>query len=185
MNSSMSSFVVSSTVASSSVASLYHLSNAFDGPLLDIILSELLLYSKMVLSKELPAIYIISTCIIQQHPRDTVPIEDLPNADNKAKLCENREENKLKYSVSKLWKDWKHSDEKVTWHKVKETVRDVVFLHNELFFDAAPKKYMYIYNQSRAELHCLKNPPRHQARRRLKAIELTEFFDEDVKKASS
>nr|GEX09806.1 probable U3 small nucleolar RNA-associated protein 7 [Tanacetum cinerariifolium] len=39
---------------------------------------------------------------------------------------------------------------------VRETVRDVLFLHNELFFDDAQKKYMYIYNQSHAELHCLK-----------------------------
>nr|GEZ34411.1 probable U3 small nucleolar RNA-associated protein 7 [Tanacetum cinerariifolium]GEZ40213.1 probable U3 small nucleolar RNA-associated protein 7 [Tanacetum cinerariifolium] len=60
---------------------------------------------------------------------------------------------------------------------VRETVRDVVFLHNELFFDVAQKKYMYIYNQSRAELHCLKNLPHHWARRRQKSIELTEFFD--------
>lgn len=40
--------------------------------------------------------------------------------------------------------------------QVRETVRDVVFLHNELFFAAAQKKYTYIYNQAGAELHCLK-----------------------------
>ncbi|GKB88083.1 zf-CCHC domain-containing protein, partial [Tanacetum coccineum] len=32
--------------------------------------------------------------------------------------------------------------------QVRETVRDVVFLHNELFFAAAQKKYTYIYNQA-------------------------------------
>ncbi|KAL5743424.1 hypothetical protein ACOSQ2_026540 [Xanthoceras sorbifolium] len=40
--------------------------------------------------------------------------------------------------------------------QVRETVRDVVFLHNELFFAAAQKKYPYIYNQEGTELHCLK-----------------------------
>ncbi|PIA52051.1 hypothetical protein AQUCO_01000141v1 [Aquilegia coerulea] len=40
--------------------------------------------------------------------------------------------------------------------QVKETVRDVVFLHNELFFAAAQKKYPYIYNRDGTELHCLK-----------------------------
>ncbi|KAE9451990.1 hypothetical protein C3L33_16107, partial [Rhododendron williamsianum] len=39
---------------------------------------------------------------------------------------------------------------------VRETVRDVVFLHNELFFAAAQKKYTYIYNRDGTELHCLK-----------------------------
>ncbi|KAK4758221.1 hypothetical protein SAY87_019522 [Trapa incisa] len=40
--------------------------------------------------------------------------------------------------------------------QVRETVRDVVFLHNELFYAAAQKKYPYIYNQDGTELHCLK-----------------------------
>ncbi|KMT15707.1 hypothetical protein BVRB_3g056890 [Beta vulgaris subsp. vulgaris] len=40
--------------------------------------------------------------------------------------------------------------------QVRETVRDVVFLHNELFFAAAQKKYPYIYNRDGVELHCLK-----------------------------
>ncbi|KAL2940267.1 putative U3 small nucleolar RNA-associated protein 7 [Bienertia sinuspersici] len=40
--------------------------------------------------------------------------------------------------------------------QVRETVRDVVFLHNELFFAAAQKKYPYIYNRDGIELHCLK-----------------------------
>ncbi|XP_052209532.1 probable U3 small nucleolar RNA-associated protein 7 [Diospyros lotus] len=39
---------------------------------------------------------------------------------------------------------------------VRETVRDVVFLHNEQFFAAAQKKYPYIYNRDGIELHCLK-----------------------------
>ncbi|CAB4269223.1 unnamed protein product [Prunus armeniaca] len=41
--------------------------------------------------------------------------------------------------------------------QVRETVRDVVFLHNELFFAAAQKKYPYIYNRDGTELHCLKD----------------------------
>ncbi|XP_056162237.1 probable U3 small nucleolar RNA-associated protein 7 isoform X3 [Syzygium oleosum] len=40
--------------------------------------------------------------------------------------------------------------------KVRETVRDVIFLHNELFFAAAQKKYPYIYSRDGIELHCLK-----------------------------
>lgn len=40
--------------------------------------------------------------------------------------------------------------------QVRETLRDVVFLHNELFFAAAQKKYPYIYNRDGTELHCLK-----------------------------
>ncbi|KAJ1404725.1 WD40/YVTN repeat-like-containing domain superfamily [Sesbania bispinosa] len=40
--------------------------------------------------------------------------------------------------------------------QVRETVCDVVFLHNELFFAAAQKKYPYIYNREGTELHCLK-----------------------------
>ncbi|KAM7519008.1 hypothetical protein LguiB_017970 [Lonicera macranthoides] len=40
--------------------------------------------------------------------------------------------------------------------QVRETVHDVVFLHNELFFAAAQKKYTYIYNWDGTELHCLK-----------------------------
>ncbi|XVE78507.1 hypothetical protein DITRI_Ditri13aG0150600 [Diplodiscus trichospermus] len=40
--------------------------------------------------------------------------------------------------------------------QVRETVRDVVYLHNELFFAAAQKKYPYIYNREGTELHCLK-----------------------------
>ncbi|KAK3010226.1 hypothetical protein RJ639_010916, partial [Escallonia herrerae] len=40
--------------------------------------------------------------------------------------------------------------------QVREAVRDVVFLHNELFFAAAQNKYLYIYNRDGTELHCLK-----------------------------
>ncbi|XP_059666004.1 probable U3 small nucleolar RNA-associated protein 7 [Cornus florida] len=40
--------------------------------------------------------------------------------------------------------------------QVRETVRDVVFLHNELFFAVAQKKYPYMYNRDGTELHCLK-----------------------------
>ncbi|KAK1262561.1 hypothetical protein QJS04_geneDACA018382 [Acorus gramineus] len=40
--------------------------------------------------------------------------------------------------------------------QVRETVRDVTFLHNEHFFAAAQKKYPYIYNRDGTELHCLK-----------------------------
>ncbi|CAM8937050.1 unnamed protein product [Rhodiola kirilowii] len=51
--------------------------------------------------------------------------------------------------------------------QVKETVRDVVFLHNELFFAAAQKKYPYIYNRDGTELHCLKE---HGAVQRLQFL---------------
>ncbi|KAL7165958.1 hypothetical protein ACSBR2_036761 [Camellia fascicularis] len=40
--------------------------------------------------------------------------------------------------------------------QVRETVRDMAFLHNELFFAAAQKKYLYICNRQGTELHCLK-----------------------------
>ncbi|EEF31253.1 WD-repeat protein, putative [Ricinus communis] len=39
--------------------------------------------------------------------------------------------------------------------QVREKVRDIVFLHNELFFAAAQKKYPYIYYRDGTELHCL------------------------------
>ncbi|URE10091.1 U3 small nucleolar RNA-associated protein [Musa troglodytarum] len=39
--------------------------------------------------------------------------------------------------------------------QVRETVRDVVFLHNEQFFAVAQKKYPYIYNRHGTEIHCL------------------------------
>ncbi|KAK6929125.1 WD40 repeat, partial [Dillenia turbinata] len=40
--------------------------------------------------------------------------------------------------------------------QVRETVRDVVFLHTEQLFAAAQKKYPYICNRDGTELHCLK-----------------------------
>lgn len=43
--------------------------------------------------------------------------------------------------------------------QVRETVRDVTFLHNEQFFAAAQKKYVYIYDKRGLEVHCLKVRP--------------------------
>jgi len=40
--------------------------------------------------------------------------------------------------------------------QVRETCRDVTFLHNEQFFAVAQKKYGYIYDKRGAEVHCLK-----------------------------
>ncbi|MCO5561264.1 hypothetical protein L7F22_014885 [Adiantum nelumboides] len=40
---------------------------------------------------------------------------------------------------------------------VAETTRDVKFLHNELFFAVAQKKYVYIYGKKGTEIHCLKD----------------------------
>ncbi|KAK9822240.1 hypothetical protein WJX81_004686 [Elliptochloris bilobata] len=48
--------------------------------------------------------------------------------------------------------------------QVRETLRDVQFLHNDQFFAAAQKKYMYIYDKRGIEVHCLKE---HIAARRL------------------
>ncbi|CAI5459803.1 unnamed protein product [Closterium sp. Yama58-4] len=41
--------------------------------------------------------------------------------------------------------------------QVRETVHDVCFLHNDLFFAAAQKRYTFIYDKRGIELHCLKN----------------------------
>ena len=38
--------------------------------------------------------------------------------------------------------------------QVRERVNDICILHNELFFAAAQKKYMYIYDRTGAEVHC-------------------------------
>ncbi|KAL8518129.1 hypothetical protein ACS0TY_009475 [Phlomoides rotata] len=40
--------------------------------------------------------------------------------------------------------------------QVRETVRDVAFLHNQKLFAAAQKKYVYMYSDNGTELHCLK-----------------------------
>lgn len=40
--------------------------------------------------------------------------------------------------------------------QVKETTRDVTFLHSEQFFAAAQKKYVYIYDKRGLEVHCLR-----------------------------
>lgn len=52
--------------------------------------------------------------------------------------------------------DWSRSH-LVCEMQVKETTRDVCFLHNELFFAAAQKKYAYIYDKRGVEVHCLKD----------------------------
>ncbi|KAK9468021.1 WD40-repeat-containing domain protein [Lipomyces arxii] len=39
---------------------------------------------------------------------------------------------------------------------LNETVRDVKYLHNDQFFAVAQKKYVFIYDKSGAEVHCLK-----------------------------
>lgn len=51
--------------------------------------------------------------------------------------------------------DWQQA--RVTCEiQVKETIRSVSFLHNEMFFAAAQKKYVYIYDKRGIEVHCLK-----------------------------
>ncbi|CAG8442073.1 1309_t:CDS:10 [Diversispora eburnea] len=52
--------------------------------------------------------------------------------------------------------DWQ-SNKKGCEIYVKEAVRDVKWLHNELFFAAAQKKYVFIYDQNGLEVHKLKN----------------------------
>lgn len=51
--------------------------------------------------------------------------------------------------------DWKAA-RLITELQVAETTRDVKFLHNELFFAAAQRKYVYIYDKKGTEIHCLK-----------------------------
>lgn len=50
------------------------------------------------------------------------------------------------------WADYKL----VTEVQLKETTRDVKFLHSGQFFAAAQKKYVYIYDNRGVEIHCLK-----------------------------
>ncbi|GAX74039.1 hypothetical protein CEUSTIGMA_g1489.t1 [Chlamydomonas eustigma] len=52
--------------------------------------------------------------------------------------------------------DWSQS-QLVCEVQVAETSKDVCFLHNELFFAAAQKKYVYIYDKRGVEIHCLKD----------------------------
>lgn len=40
--------------------------------------------------------------------------------------------------------------------QVKETIRDIRWLHNESLFAVAQKKYVYIYDKGGLEVHCLK-----------------------------
>ncbi|KAJ1916458.1 putative U3 small nucleolar RNA-associated protein 7 [Mycoemilia scoparia] len=51
--------------------------------------------------------------------------------------------------------DWKNAKLKNELH-LRETVRDVKWLHNESLFAVAQKKYVYIYDHTGAEVHCLK-----------------------------
>ncbi|KAL3845773.1 hypothetical protein ACJIZ3_003176 [Penstemon smallii] len=51
--------------------------------------------------------------------------------------------------------------------QVRETVHDVVFLHNQKFFAAAQEKYVYMYNDNGTEVHCLKE---HGAASRLQFL---------------
>ncbi|CAM6104989.1 unnamed protein product [Calypogeia fissa] len=52
--------------------------------------------------------------------------------------------------------DWKQA-RLIMELQVKETVRDVKFLHNEQFFAVAQKKYTYIYDKQGVEIHCLRD----------------------------
>ncbi|GBG72986.1 hypothetical protein CBR_g12704 [Chara braunii] len=52
--------------------------------------------------------------------------------------------------------EWR-SKNLLTEIQVRETTRDVKFLHNECFFAAAQKKYVYIYDKRGVEVHCLKD----------------------------
>ncbi|GFQ00344.1 probable U3 small nucleolar RNA-associated protein 7 [Phtheirospermum japonicum] len=40
--------------------------------------------------------------------------------------------------------------------QVRETVRDAVFLHDQTLLAAAQKKYVYMYNETGTEMHCMK-----------------------------
>jgi hypothetical protein len=51
--------------------------------------------------------------------------------------------------------------------QVAESTYDVQFLHNELFFAAAQRKYVYIYDKRGVEVHCLRD---HTDARRLQFL---------------
>jgi len=51
--------------------------------------------------------------------------------------------------------DWSRGRLECELH-LKETVRDVCFLHTENMFAVAQKKYCYIYDSAGVELHCLR-----------------------------
>ncbi|KAJ3328336.1 Small subunit (SSU) processome component [Gonapodya sp. JEL0774] len=51
--------------------------------------------------------------------------------------------------------DWKRGRLGFEVH-LKETVRDVCFLHNETMLATAQKKHVYVYDKTGAELHCLR-----------------------------
>ncbi|MEW5304015.1 MAG: hypothetical protein WDW36_006654 [Sanguina aurantia] len=52
--------------------------------------------------------------------------------------------------------DWQQS-RLISEVQVAETTRDVKFLHNEMFFAAAQKKYVYIYDKRGIEIHCMRD----------------------------
>jgi len=52
--------------------------------------------------------------------------------------------------------DWQ-ANQLVCEVQVAETTRDVCFLHNEQFWAAAQKKYVYIYDKRGIEVHCLRD----------------------------
>ncbi|KAG0605876.1 hypothetical protein M758_9G094700 [Ceratodon purpureus] len=52
--------------------------------------------------------------------------------------------------------DWKKTRLMMEF-QVRETIRDVKFLHNETFFAVAQKKYVFIYDRRGVELHCMRD----------------------------
>ena len=52
--------------------------------------------------------------------------------------------------------DWKSGSLGCEMH-LRETVRDITWLHNETMYAVAQKKYVYIYDNTGMEIHCLRN----------------------------